>query len=180
MRFFIYFLYLLFSTSFLFALDFALDIEDNNNGFYEYIDNNDIDTFLLISAGLETAMYSKTGLSYGGGLAFTYGRGISIGLKTAYFFDFENSIDVLELGFQIRFFLQGISSYTGPFIQLSGGQVLFFRRELITIPASWGIIYGGVSMGWLILLGESFFIEPFIRGGYPFLYGGGLSAGIRF
>ncbi|MCL2411559.1 MAG: hypothetical protein FWC97_07955 [Treponema sp.] len=154
---------LLFSTGVVFAQPIDREVND-----------------LWISAGIGTAVYSRSGLSYGGSLAFAYGRGVSVGLQTAYFFDLEDRVDVLELGFLLRFYVQGLSFYSGPFIQLSGGQALFFRRDDVTFPASWGILLGCLSLGWRFFLDEMFFIEPFIRGGYPYLFGGGLSAGIRF
>jgi outer membrane protein OmpA-like peptidoglycan-associated protein len=35
-------------------------------------------------------------------------------------------------------------------------------------------------LGLRIRLGKRFYLEPYARGGYPFLFGGGLAAGIRF
>lgn len=168
------------------GLVFAQDIESYdyniNDELYDYTESEDVELSgcFWISASLETANYSQTGLSYGGGLAFAYDKGVSIGFKTVYFFDFENKIDILELGFLLRFYLQGFSFCSGPFIQLSAGQALLFRREEVSLPAQWGIIYGSANFGWRFLLDKNYFIEPFIRGGYPFLFGGGLSAGIEF
>jgi len=157
--------------------DSSYDSEFNGDTEVQKID---LDGYFWVSAGAETAIYSKSGLSYGGGLVFAYNRGVSIGLKTTYFFDFDNRVDVLELGFLLRFFFRGIHDNVGPYIQFSGGQALFFRRDNVTIPAKWGIFYGGANLGWRLFLGEKFFMEPYIRIGYPFIIGSGLSTGIRF
>ena len=161
---------------------FAQNTDEYDNILSELSDSQDIDVigFLWISTGMETAMYKKHGLSFGPSLAFAYNRGVSIGLQSAYFFDFIDGVDVLELGFLLRFNLQGMSAYSGPFIQVSGGQALFFRREDVSLPAFWGTFFGGINFGWRFHFSETFFLEPVIRGGYPFLYGGGLSIGIRF
>jgi len=134
-----------------------------------------------ISSGIETAMYSRTSLCYGGSFTFAYGKGVSVGFKAAYFLNFENRIDVLELGFLLRFYLRGSFASSGPFIQFSGGQALFIRpKDCLTIPAQWGAMYGGADAGWRFILGNTFFIEPFIRGGYPYIAGGGLLVGLVF
>ena len=134
-----------------------------------------------ISPGVETAMYSNSGASYGAGLAMAYGRGASIGLKTAYLANRETEIDVMELCLLFRVYFRGGDFNYGPFIQLTGGQALFFRREFgLSIPALWGTISGGAGLGWRFLLGNLFFVEPSIRVGYPYFVGMGLSIGTGF
>lgn len=184
MRFFILFVSIFLSAALVFAQDtddYGIDSTDEEP--WDFSDEPPADTkgTIWISPGLETALYSDSYLCYGGGLALAYGRGVSIGIKAAYFFNFENRIDVLELGFLLRFYLLGSLSYTGPFLQLSGGQSLFLRGEdSLSIPAQWGTIYGSMEAGWRFPLKNDFFIEPFIRGGYPFMYGGGISTGVIF
>jgi len=128
----------------------------------------------------ETVMYSSSGNSFGGGLALGYGKGASIGLKTAYFVDTQEEIDVLEVGVLLRFYIRGSDFCSGPFVQFNGGQALFFRRENISIPAKWGIISAGVNLGWRFHLGKLFFVEPSIRAGYPYFAGAGLMAGVHW
>jgi len=150
---------------------------------YDYFSDKEEDvplSFFWVSAGLGTAMYSRTGLSYGGSLAFAYSRKFSIGMQVAYFLDLADKIDALELSVLLRFYLQKIFTCSGPFIQVSCGQVLFYKRDEISFPTLWGSIYGSIDFGWRLILKDKYFIEPFIRGGYPFLYGGGFAAGIRF
>jgi hypothetical protein len=70
---------------------------------------------------------------------------------------------------------------SGPFIQFSGGPVIFARGEKnITMPSDTVRLSAGFSLGWRFLLGTYFFIEPAIRAGYPYIAGVGLSAGVRF
>jgi len=176
-----------FSVSILFAQE-RLDFDDNLSEFsdeeIELIVNpgwrKEIPGFFWISAGFETAMYGSYGLCYGPGLTLAYNRGISMGLQSAYFLNFADEVDVLELGVLLRFNLRGLSAFSGPFIQVTGGQAIFLKRQAISFPSLWGMFYGSLNFGWRFLLGNTFFIEPSVRTGYPFLYGGGLSAGIKF
>jgi len=131
-----------------------------------------------ICPGFETALYSRSGLAYGGSLALGYGKGASIGLKAAYFFSSDNT--TLELNFLLRFHLRGAYAYSGPFFQFIGGSVLFADEANVGIPATTGSISAGLAFGWRFLFKDRWFIEPAIRGGYPFLGGAGLSAGVRF
>jgi len=136
---------------------------------------------LWISPGAETALYSPSGAAYGAGLTLAYGRGASLGLKTAYYSDLENLIRVLEFNLLLRFYIEGGASSSGPFIQFLGGPALIFKLESSTaLPAGWGAISGGLCLGWRFLFGKTLFIEPSIRGGYPYLAGAGLSAGLQF
>jgi hypothetical protein len=48
------------------------------------------------------------------------------------------------------------------------------------MPSEVGTISIGLGVGWRFLLGNLFFIEPAIRGGFPYIVGAGLSAGVRF
>ena len=142
---------------------------------------------LWICPGAEMALYSISSVAYGGGIALGYGTGASIGLKAAFFWDNESRIDTLEMGLLLRFYFFGKDAYSGPFIQFSGGPVFFYKRDSsmsrnsdIDIPAEWGMISAGLNLGWRFLLGKGFFIEPSVRGGYPFITGMAFCAGARF
>jgi len=130
--------------------------------------------------GGETALYSYSGISYGGGFALGYGKGTSIGLKAVWFIP-SNGISVLELNFLYRIYFFGKQAYSGPFIQLLGGPVLFFSNESgVSVPSDLGALSMGVGCGWRFLIKDRWFIEPSVRCGYPYLAGAGLSAGMRF
>jgi hypothetical protein len=97
-----------------------------------------------------------------------------------------NEFRTVELNFLLRFYLFGMARTASPrnsglFLQLNGGPVIFARNaDDIAMPSKTGTLSGGLSLGWRFLLGRFFFIEPSVRGGYPFLAGAGLSAGVRF
>jgi hypothetical protein len=40
------------------------------------------------------------------------------------------------------------------------------------------VFSGGLAAGWRITLKDNFYIEPFVRGGYPYGWGAGIMAGI--
>ena len=133
------------------------------------------------SPGAEIALYSKYSFSYGAGFAFAYGRKVSVGLKAAFLFDNHQVLDVLELQVLLRLYIAGRNANSGPFFQIAGGTAIFFPNDgEISLPAEFGILSAGLSFGWRFLLGSSFFIEPSVRGGYPFIAGGSLSIGLRF
>ena len=136
---------------------------------------------LWISSGAETAMYSISGIIFGGSLAMAYGSGASTGLKASVFIDPEHDLNVLEFNFLFRLYFSGKTSCSGPFIQFTGGPVLFFQPGSGAVfPAKVGSVSAGISLGWRILLGNIFFIETSVRGGYPYITGADFSAGMRF
>jgi len=128
--------------------------------------------------GAEIALYSSISASYGGSLAIGYGRGSAIGIKAAYLVDRENN-GTLEISVLLRFYFLGKDYYQGPFLQLSGGPVLFFSDNQLDFPADVGSFSAGLSLGWRFLLGKWWFVEPSIRTGYPYLFGAGLSFGFH-
>jgi hypothetical protein len=128
----------------------------------------------------ETAFYNYSGVSLGGGFAIGYGKGTSIGLKAAWFYN-PDGVNVLEVLFLYRFYLADRRAYSGPFLQFIGGPAFFFGNEGgFSIPANVGAFSIGLGLGWRFLIKDRFFIEPSVRGGYPYLVGAGLSAGMRF
>jgi len=133
-----------------------------------------------ICPSVEASLYSDSPASFGGGFALGYGKGTSIGMKTVWFLNpIEGS--VLEFNFLLRYYFSGKQAYSGPFIQFIGGPVLFFDEENgISVPSKRGNFSIGMSFGWRFLIKDKWFIEPYIRGGHPYLVGTGLSAGIRF
>ena len=140
-----------------------------------------------ICPGAETAFYSSSGVSVAGSLAAAYGNRAPIGFKAAWFFGTNNELDVLELNFLLRYYFMGASPSAegspsaGPYLQFTGGPALFFdKAENVSIPAKWGTVSIGLTFGWRFLFGKLFFAEPYIRAGYPYIAGAGVSAGVRF
>jgi len=134
---------------------------------------------LWFGAGADIALYSYLGAAFGGGISFGYGTGMAIGIKAAWFFN-EEKIDTLELCFLLRFYLLGKSAYSGPFLQFLGGPAIFFRTENLEVPSDAGMISAGAAFGWRFVINDLWFIEPQIRGGYPYLFGASISGGVRF
>jgi len=131
--------------------------------------------------GSELNVYSPTGLSLGVSLAAAYGSGTSMGIKASLFFDLDGNLNVLEINFLFRLYFFGKSANYGPFIHLEGGPAIFFDSdETVSFPARMGMVNIGLAFGWRFLLGKNFFIEPLMRGGYPYLVGVGVLAGMRF
>ena len=137
-----------------------------------------------VSPGAEMALFSPSSISVGGSLAVVYGSRFSIGFSAAWFFDMNSELDALEMNLLLRYFFVSAaedSLYAGPYLQLTGGPALFFdKAENASIPAKWGRASAGLTFGWRFLFGKLFFAEPYIRVGYPYIVGAGVSAGVHF
>lgn len=115
------------------------------------------------------------------GISFDYSvfRKLSIGIKTIISYDVfekENSILAVEpLGF-IRWYVVSPSGEpsAGLFIEGQGGPELLFVNSAVRASAN-----GGLSLGFRMTF-QNFYLEPSIRGGYPYLFGAGINAGFRF
>jgi hypothetical protein len=128
----------------------------------------------------ESNWYSITKVAFGGGAALGYGDGVSLGLKVVYLDDI-NEFKTVELNLLLRFYLFRASRHPGLFLQLNGGPVIFAQnKNNLALPSKTGTFSGGLSLGWRWHLGRRFFIESTVRGGYPYMAGAGLSAGVRF
>ena len=134
---------------------------------------------LWICPGAEVALYSVSSVAYGGGLTLGYGNGASIGINAAYLVDAAGEINTMELNLLLRLYFLGSASCSGPYIQINGGPA-FFNEKGLAIPSEFGSISAGLSLGWRFLIGRYLFIEPVIRGGYPYIVGGSLFAGVHF
>ena len=134
-----------------------------------------------ICPGAETAFYSLSGVSAGGSLTAAYGNRASIGFKAAWFFDTKKELDALELDFLLRYNFMKSAPSAGPYLQLTAGPALFFdREEKAAVPAKWGTVSAGLAFGWRFNFGKLFFAEPYIRAGYPYIVGAGVSGGVHF
>jgi hypothetical protein len=136
-----------------------------------------------VCPGFETAVYNPKGMSYGTGLSIAYGDGVSLGARAVYYINGEKAEDVLELTFLVRLYFLELSkggTNKGPWLQFDGGPALFIRGSILNNSHEWGTISAGLSFGWRFLLGKYFLVEPYVKGGYPFLFGGGASIGFRY
>ena len=135
---------------------------------------------LSIAVNGEALLYGSDSIAFGGGIMMGYGTGSMLGTKLAYYLNTEEDLAILELSFIFRFYLLGAGMYKGPFVQLMTGPSLINRSGSLEIPPNTGAISVGLCLGWRFLFNDRWFIEPAIRGGYPYIAGAGLSAGVRF
>jgi hypothetical protein len=128
---------------------------------------------LWVCPVFETGLYGAVNPSFGGGAVLGYGGKMTFGIKAIYWRDMDE-VRALELNVLVRHYFFSTAKHPGLFLQFSGGPVI------ITNPTKAATISAGLSAGWRFHLGRYFFIEPVIRGGYPYFVTGGLSAGVRF
>lgn len=116
-----------------------------------------------------------------GGITFDYSvtRCFSVGVKAVVSYDLhekDNTIYSVEpLGF-LRWYVVSPSGEpsSGLFVEGQGGaELLFVNSDFKTTGST------GLALGFRIPT-ENFYCEPFLRGGYPYMFGAGISAGFRF
>jgi hypothetical protein len=103
--------------------------------------------------------------------ALDLGRFFGVGLKAGYSHNFSNT-GTLEMAALGRWYFLSFEK-SRLFAQVELGADLIFSGER-NIPA----LLGGLVLGWRIPLG-SWYLEPALRGGYPYIWGGGLGFGYR-
>lgn len=115
------------------------------------------------------------------GISFDYSliRRLSLGVKALLSFDAlekDNTIYTIEpLGF-LRWYVTSPTGEpsAGLFVEGQGGaEVVLVNDEIKTAVSA------GAALGFRITAGN-FYLEPALRGGYPYLFGAGLGAGFRF
>jgi len=139
-------------------------------GLYAQVGNVFDDFFL--SAGPELNANTREGAAIGGSVIFgtDFLKIFAGGLRVIISNNFGEITTIEPLLF-FRFYPPlGIK---GLFAQLELGASLFLEGGGV-YPA----FSAGLSAGWRFSLTEKFYIEPYIRGGYPFAWGIGITAGI--
>jgi hypothetical protein len=129
-----------------------------------------------IGLGVEGNKNTKENAAVAGVLTndFALNARFSIGSRLGFSYNFAD-LGTLEGGIMFRVYvLSGNSS--GPFIQADGGVSYIFWRDDARDDMFTKFLYGG-TLGWRFHIG-SFYIEPYGRGGYPFIWGGGLVMGM--
>jgi len=128
---------------------------------------------------IEAVMYGRTPPSMGYGFALGSEGRVSLGLKGMYVMPLEeHDITTLEITLFFRVYMKEEAS--GLFAQFTYGAAIFLGESAVLLPAEKGAFSIGITAGWRFPLGSRFFIEPYIRGGYPYYGGIGLSTGARF
>jgi len=128
----------------------------------------------------EVTGHGRNSPSLGFGFALGSDDGVALGLRCLYTFELNSTIvNALELTVFLRWYLHGALAYSGPFIQFTGGTVLYAVNESVSVPAGSGMLSAGLGFGWRFPLGKYWFLEPAVRAGYPYIYGAGVSIALR-
>jgi hypothetical protein len=124
--------------------------------------------------GMEVNAKTRKGAAFGGGLSagLELNRQFSVGIKT----DVSSNMDTitaLETAGLFRYYLP--FKLNGLFAQAELGSVIFFENRK-NYPA----LLGGMAIGWRYNVIKNWYIEPYVRCGYPFVWGAGFLAGYHF
>ena len=136
------------------------------------------DLFAGLSA--EVNGQSRRGAAIGGGLILGYDldQKYALGLRSSYFnnLDTVSCVETLALfRFYLPWELFSLNIENSFFIQGEAGLIVFFEYGK-RFPA----FSGGFVFGWRFYLGEHWFLEPAIRGGYPHIWAVNVTAGLCF
>jgi len=115
---------------------------------------------------------SKSSTAMGGNVVLGYdlNRSFALGLNTIYSHDM-NTVSTLESMLMFRYYLPA----TGSFLQAeAGGALSATDGKNSTIPL------GGLTAGMRLEVDKSWYLEPTLRGGYPFTWGTGVTLGKKF
>lgn len=134
-----------------------------------------------IGLSAEVNKNSMENLAFGGAVSFDYTilRKAAVGAKVFASYDpFEksNSIITIEPLGTLRVYAVSPSGEpaTGLFVEAQAGISLFFVNSDFN-----NCINAGAELGYRFGIGN-FYAEPYLRGGYPYLLGGGINLGMRF
>ena len=130
-----------------------------------------------MSAGLGLEWNMNSRHNFAGGTFFNFDyqlpRFASLGFSLGVNSNFDN-IHIIEPVFLFRAY-RAEDEFAGLFFQSElGASFIFEDEELTRRPRI------GFGTGYRILLGSSFFVEPYGRIGYPFAFSLGVAGGIRF
>jgi hypothetical protein len=100
-----------------------------------------------------------------------FGRVFAAGIKAGYSHNFSDT-GTLEMAALGRWYFLSLEK-SRIFAQVElGADLIFYDGD--TLPA----LLGGLAVGWRIPLG-SWYLEPALRGGYPYIWGAGIGFGRR-
>jgi len=131
-------------------------------------------TGIFVGLGVEANANTREGAAFGGGLAsaLDLNKWFSLGAKLAFCADID-AVKTLESAALLRYYLP--LPINGFFVQAELGGTFFFEGDGV-YPA----FLGGLAAGWRFNMKKNWYLEPFVRGGYPFVWGVGLHAGTSF
>jgi len=127
-----------------------------------------------IGAGPEWNMDSRHLFAFGAVLGLTYNlpRNFAVGFDFSASSNFRDT-HVFEPDLILRYYF--FRPHSGLFVQTDFGAFFMFEEDGTT-----SLIEFGLRGGYRHLLGNRFFLEPYGRLGFPFAFGLGLIAGVRF
>jgi len=127
-----------------------------------------------IGIGAEWNMNSRENFAGGAVLVFDYAlpHSLAVGFNATASNNFSG-ITVIEPAALLRWYFLGGNG--GLFIQADCGAYMVLENEDLKT-----MFLGGLRSGFRFLLKSKFFIEPYGRIGYPFAFGIGTLAGIKF
>jgi hypothetical protein len=159
-------------------------------------------TSFFVGLGPEINANSREGIaaSFNLSLGLDFSRSFGAGLMTGLSDDFDK-LSTLEFRAFFRYYIAAEVSFlsgfaaskqpgihalactetscfagnTGPFVQAEFGTSIFFEKNATT-PA----FLSGLTLGWRFPINANTYIEPALRGGYPTLWGIGVSIGGAF
>jgi len=99
---------------------------------------------------------------------------LALGLRINFSYDFK-TITTLEPALMIRYYMPLKGIFHGIFAEAYVGTASFYEYGS-AYPAP----LAALGAGWRFKIGKRFFIEPNVRGGMPFTFGAGLTAGYLF
>jgi len=135
-----------------------------------------------IGLGPEINMHSPQG--YAGGLSLNFDYNLPIpsqrtsfaaGLSFIGSYNFDG-ITVLEPSAFFRWYFLN-PSYTGLFAQINLGGNIIMGETYYNAPIA---LVSDIRAGYRLPFSRNFYIEPYIRAGYPVMWGAGLICGMRF
>jgi len=125
----------------------------------------------FIGLGSEVNNNAKKGNAIGGNMALGYdmNKHFALGVNAVYSNDLEEEI-TLESKLMLRYYLP----VGGPFMQAEAGGALNKSDKNSIVPQ------GGMAAGWRFSVDKEWFVEPAVRGGYPYVWGTGITLGKKF
>jgi hypothetical protein len=143
---------------------------------------------LSLSLGLEVDGYSPASMGFGVKFGGDYRFGEMLSIGTSSLLVNDGSFTTLEISGNMRYYFfrdenSLIKNYSWAsifhiFVQAEGGAAVFFSED--NTPQS--RLMGGMVAGSRIALGRfgSFYIEPYLRFGYPYIFSVGVVGVYRF
>ncbi|MDR0320434.1 MAG: hypothetical protein LBI28_02940 [Treponema sp.] len=128
---------------------------------------------LNLGIGAEINSNTREGIAAGGVLFFCaeINQQFSAGGKFTFSHNFDTVI-TLEPQALFRYYLPlGIE---GLFVQAELGAAIFLEND-----NSYPAFSGGLSGGWRFEIGTNFYFEPYLRFGYPYIWGVGFISGMK-